>query len=367
MVHTKKLNVKKKDKKPQEEIDLVEVSHLLWARRRFILRVTGVAVAVGLVFALLGEVRYSAGSVVVPQVGGSLSGGNLQGLAALAGINIGTTEQSDLISPLIYPMVVRSVPFQKELMYTRVTLAGRDEKVTLLDYFTGRGYRSFSFFPFVRKYTIGLPGLVMKALRGRDTSPPPGAAAGGIETLTAREHECRETLTKLVTVTVNEKNGYITLTATMPQARMAAEVAARAQELLQSYITRFKLQKAQASLDFIEARYLEVRADYERSQQALASFRDANRHLASAVARIRETSLENEHNLAFAIYSELAGQREQAEIKVKEDTPVFTVVEPVTVPVRRAAPRRMAIMMMSVLAGLLAGAGVVFVKNYMTR
>ncbi len=358
--------MEQKDKKRHEEIDLVELLHALWARRRFMLKVTAVAVALGLFLALFGEVRYTAGSVVVPQVGKTISGGNLQGLAALAGINIGSAEQSDLISPLIYPMVVASVPFAKELMYTPMTVEGHAEKVTPIDYFTGRGYRRFSLFPFLRRYTFGLPGLIMKAIRGRDSSPPQ-ATADGLETLTADEHECREILTKLVTVTVNEKNGYITLAVTMPQARMAAEVAARAQELLQSYITRFKLQKAQANLDFIEARYAEVRADFEAAQRSLASFQDANRHLSSAMARIRETSLENEYNLAFSIYSELASQREQAEIKVKEDTPVFTVVEPVTVPVRRSAPRRMMIVVVCMLAGVVAGAATVLVKYYMTR
>ncbi len=356
---------KDKDKKRQEEIDLVELWHTLWSRRRFILKVTGVVAALGLFFALFGEVKYTAGSVVVPQIGKTTSGGNLQGLAALAGINIGSAEQSDLISPLIYPMVVASVPFQKELMYTPVTVEGHAGQVTLIDYFTVRDYRSFSLFPFLRKYTLGLPVIIMKALRG-ESAASAESVPGDMVTLTADEYECQEILTRLVTVTVNEKNGYITLTATMPQARMAAEVAVRAQELLQNYITRFKLQKAQANLDFIEARYNEVMADFEAAQNALAAFQDANRYLSSAVARSRETSLENEYDLAFSIYSELARQLEQAEIKVKEDTPVFTVVEPVTVPIRRSAPRRTMILIVSVLAGLLAGAGIVFAKNYLT-
>lgn len=350
-----------------EEIDLVELSRTLWASRRFILRVTAVAAALGLLFALFGEVRYTAVSVIVPQTGRSATGGNLQGLAALAGINLGVAEQGDLISPLIYPMVVASVPFTKDLMHTPVMVAGHAEPVPLVDYFTSGGYRPFSLFAFLGRYTVGLPGLAMKAIRrGRDTAPSQ-TDAGEMETLTADEHECRQTLAGLVKVTVDEKNGYITLSATMPTALIAARVAARAQELLQSYITSYKLQKARSSLDFIEERYAEVKAGYDASLQALASFRDANRNLASAVARIRETSLQNEHDLAFALYSELARQREQAAIKVKEDTPVFTVVEPVTVPVRRSAPRRMAIMVVSVLAGLFVGAGWVLLKNYMTR
>jgi uncharacterized protein involved in exopolysaccharide biosynthesis len=349
----------------REEIDLVELIRRLWERRAIILKIAGAVTAAGILVALLGEVKYAAGSVIVPQTGYNAPGGNIQGLAALAGINVSRSEQGDLLSPLIYPMVVGSVPFQRELMHTGVSVPGHDAPVTLLAYFTERDYRRFSFFPFLARYTIGLPALIVRALRGRADTAAPAGEIPDVETLTAAEWECLRILSQRMAVAVDEKNGYIILTATMPTALMAAQTAARAQELLQQYVTGFKLQKARANLEFIEARYAELKADFETSRQALASFQDANRSITSAVARIRESSLENEYDLAFSIYSELARQREQAGIKVKEDTPVFTVVEPVTVPLRRVAPRRMTITFVSVLLGLVAGVGFVFVKDYL--
>jgi uncharacterized protein involved in exopolysaccharide biosynthesis len=168
-----------------------------------------------------------------------------------------------------------------------------------------------------------------------------------------------------VVVKVDEKNGYIALSASMPRPVMAAQVAAQAKRLLEKYITRFKLQKAQSNLNFIEARYEEVKADFEETRRALAAFRDANHSITSAVAAMRESSLENEYDLAFAIYSELARQREQARISVKEDTPVFTVIEPVTVPMHRSAPKRKIILAVSLVLGLAAGAGLVMLKEYL--
>jgi uncharacterized protein involved in exopolysaccharide biosynthesis len=145
---------------------------------------------------------------------------------------------------------------------------------------------------------------------------------------------------------------------------MAAQVASRVQELLQQYITEFKVKKVQADLEFIEERHAEVKADFEEKQQALASFQDSHRNISTAVARTRESGLQNEYNLAFSLYSELARQMEQARIKVKEDTPVFTIVEPVTVPIERAAPKRAQIMILSLFLGLFAGAGWVLVREY---
>jgi uncharacterized protein involved in exopolysaccharide biosynthesis len=347
------------NREKQEEIDIVEMLRSLWNRRGFIAKVTGAALLSGLLLAIFGEVKYTALSVVVPQTGQRAAGGGLQGLAAMAGINLNSADQAELLPPMIYPMVVGSVPFQKELMYSEVTVSGHGEPVKLLDYFTERGYRKFSLFPFLYRYTLGLPGLVMGAIGGGggELEAQTPAFPDGIETLSAKENECMKLLSKRVVVTVNEQNGYISLSATMPQALMAAQVAARAQKMLQDYITRFKVQKEQESLDFINERYLEVKADFEAKQRALATYRDANRNVSSELALTRESSLENEYDLAFSIYSEMARGREQANIKVKEDTPIFTVVEPVTVPLRRSAPRRVLITGVSLFLGLVAGAG----------
>jgi uncharacterized protein involved in exopolysaccharide biosynthesis len=246
-------------------------------------------------------------------------------------------------------------------MHSRVSVSGHDEPVTLLEYYTESGYRKFLLFPFLAKYTLGLPGVVLGAIRGKKPDAVSDSLPKGVDALTADENECMEILAKLVSVTVNEKSGYISLSATMPEALMSAQVAARAQELLQDYITRFKLEKVQANLDFVEARYKEVRADFETKQRALAAFQDANRDIASAVARTRESRLSNEYDLAFSIYSEMARQREQAQIKVKEDTPIFTVVEPVTVPIEKSAPRRAFILAVSLFLGIFAACGLVLI------
>jgi len=344
------------DKQP-EEIDLAELVRSLWVRRRFILKVAGVVLALGLVAAIFGEVRYTTSVVVLPQVGKNASGGALMGLAAMAGINTGSAEQGELIPPTIYPTVLESSSFRKELMQSTVTVEGHDDPVTLFDYFTRDEYRRFSLLGTIGKYTVGLPGLLLKAIRGEDSDGPDAPSADGVETLTRDEFECSETLSKLVTISVDEKNGYVSLSATMPEALMSAEVASLTQTLLQEYVTRFKLEKVRANLAFIEERYRETKADFEAKQQALASYQDANRNVTSAVARIRENRLEDERSLAFSLYSELARRREQESIKVKEDTPVLTVIKPATVPMEKSAPNRALIVAASLLLGLCAGAG----------
>jgi LPS O-antigen subunit length determinant protein (WzzB/FepE family) len=299
--------------KNSEEIDLLELIKLLWRRRAVIIRVTVAAFVVAIAIALIAPVRYTARAVILPQADRNLSNANIQGLAAIAGLNLNSDPQGDLLPPAVYPMVVSSIPFQKEL--------------------------------------IRSAGLMEPE---RDT-----VSANGILTLSPDENRWRNRLSKMLSMRVDSKNGTVALSATMPTAREAALLAARAQDLLEQYITRFKVQKAQDDLDFVEARFREVRADFEVRQRALATFQDANRRLTSEVARTRENTLRSEYDLAFAIYSELARQREQARIKVKEQTPVFTVIEPVSVPFYRSAPRRTIIVAIGLLVGFLAGALIV--------
>lgn len=347
-----------------DRIDVLGLARDVWRGRRIVALTTAATVAVGLFAAIFGEVKYRVRVVVVPQTGRQMSGGNLQGLAAMAGmagIDLSGADGSGGLPPALYPMVAASVPFQKELMSAAVPVAAHAEEVTLLDYFTGRGYRPFSLFPFIVDHTVGLPRTVLGTLRGKRATAETIVPRSDMVGLTARESVCMRQLARLVTVDVNEKSGYIAIEATMPEALMAAAVARRTQELLQEYVTLFKVQKVRADLDFIEKRYEEVRVDFEARRRALAEFQDSHRDITSALARTRESRLEDEYRLAFSLYSELASRREEARIAVKEDTPEFTVVEPATVPFERAAPRRARIAAASLVAGLVLGAALALV------
>jgi uncharacterized protein involved in exopolysaccharide biosynthesis len=346
----------------------MELFRRVLSQRMRVLKIAGWVVLAGVVIALFGAVKFQAGSTMAPQSGGETRGGNLSSLAAMAGINLASSDPSGGLSPSLYPMVVSSIPFQKELMYTPVTVEKSDTALPLIDYLTSQEYRRFSLFPFIKRYTLGLPALVMGAIRGTgENDSPPVSVGDGVDILSSREWECKKILSNLVSVSVNSKEGYISLSAVMPEPVMAAQVAARMQELLQEYVTRFKVQKVQANLDFIEERYSEVKADFEEKQMALARFQDTHRNLTSALARTRENRLQNEYSLAFSLYSELSAQREQARIQVKEDTPVFTVLEPVTVPLERAAPKRGRIVVLSLVLGLFVGVVWVLVRDFFTR
>lgn len=356
------------DNSVENEIDLVEVIRKLWSKRRFILKVTVIFACLGILVALFSAKEYTATCIMVPQTSENTPGGSLGGLAAIAGINLGNIGNGEVLPPKIYPKILSSVPFQKELMLTEIKFDEYDQSVRLLDFYTAEEYHKFSFSETILKYTLGLPGVIMEAFKGEQPDIILPASSGPvIQTLSKKENQCIRVLKNKVLLNVNDKDGYLTLSANMPEPIAAAQLASKVQTMLQKYITEFKIEKAQGNLDFIEGRYADAKSQFEQRQDELAEFRDANRNFASAVARTTEERLSNEYSVSLGVYSELAKQREQANIQVKEDTPLFTIVEPVTVPSERSKPKRGLIFVAFIFLGAFLGMGLVLVLPFLSQ
>jgi len=350
----------KQNLQPVEEdtIDLVEILQKLWAKRKFILIVTGVAMALGLIGALLTPNQYTASCTLVPQTGERRTGGSLSGLAAMAGISLGDMTSGEVLSPNVYPNIIKNVSFQKELLHARYTFPDVPEPITYYDYATDKQYQKFNLLGAVKKYTIGLPGVIIVAIRGEpEDTPGTGTAADSIPRLTYKEQKVLEDLYESFSLNLNEKEGYVQLSTTLRDPSLAAQITLKAQQLLQQYLTEFKLQKVRANLEFVEGSYQEAKANFEAKQEELARFRDANVNLTSAMARTREEKLQSEYTLLLGVYTELAKQKEQAKIAVTETTPILTVIEPVVVPVEKSGPSRAQMLIIYTFLGLIVGVG----------
>lgn len=158
-------------------------------------------------------------------------------------------------------------------------------------------------------------------------------------------------LKKKIVLKIVERDGYLKLSVAMPGAEMAAQIAQQTQEMLQQYITEFKVAKVQATLNFIEERHAEVKQELEKKQQALIVFREKNKENSLLVKKGEEKILNNEYELFFNLYADIVRQREQARMLVKENIPVLTVIEPVILPSSPAKPNRMLIIAISALIG----------------
>lgn len=344
----------------EDEIDLIALAKDLWNGRKTILQWALAGLFIGLFIALASPKEFTVTSTMIPQSAesGSSKLGGLSSLAAMAGVNLSSGVGGESLSPMVYPKIVQSAPFLIELMDTPFKMAESDQPISLYTYYTA--YKKPGVLGAIKKYTIGLPGLILKAVR----KPANEAAANGADNkvlhLSQEQHEVAKALRNKISLTINDKEGTITLSVSLHHPELTAQVARQAQQMLQSYITTYRIQKAQEQLMFIQARYDEKKAEFIALQDKLARFRDQNRNVASAVAQTEEQRLQSEYNMAFSVYSELAKQLEQAQIKVKEDTPVLTTIEPVQVPLEKSSPNRPLILIIWTFLGGIAGLAIIF-------
>ena len=354
----------KKSSSQEDEIDLIALSKDLWDGRKTIIKWVLGGILIGLFIALLSPKEFTVTSTMVPQSAQSGSGsmGGLSSLAAMAGVNLSAGNGGESLSPMVYPKIVQSAPFLLELMDTPFQMEEASQPISLYTYYTE--YKKPGVLGAIKKYTIGLPGVILKAIR----KPAEEIGTGDTNSLlrlSPEQYEVAKTLREKLSLNIDDKEGTIALSVSLHNAGLTAQVADKAQQMLQRYITTYRIQKAQEQLGFVQARYEEKKAEFMGIQDKLALFRDRNKNVSSAIAQTEEQRLQSEYNMAFSVYSELAKQLEQAQIKVKEDTPVLTIIEPVQVPLEKSSPNRPMILIIWTFLGGIIGVSTIFGKQFL--
>lgn len=352
----------------EQEIDIMAIIARLWEKKKFIIKVTAIFAVIGLFVAIFSPKVYTSSCTFVPQTAKRTSS-SISSLAALAGINMGNMSSGETLSPLIYPQILDNIDFKKELMYSKIKFAGYDEPIALIDYYTDPQYAKFNLLGTIKKYTIGLPGVLIGAIKNTikedDSVSDASQAASDLNSFSSKEFACAKILNSCVSMSIEEKKGYLTIVASMGEPQAAAQLCQITFDLLQKYVTEFKISKAKNQQTFIKGRYDETKAQYEEKQKALAQFMDANKVISSAQARTEQERLTAEYNMANAIYSEMAKQLLQADIQVKEDTPILTAVKPVAVPFQRSKPQKAKILFVWCFLGGALGCGLILGRDWL--
>lgn len=322
------------NKNPQEEeIDLLELALKVWAERRWILKCCGYAVIVGLVIAFSIPKEYTTSVMIAPEASDN-KGGNLSSLASLAGISLNTSSGADAIYPDLYPDIVSSTPFVTGLFDVPVQDIDGEINTTLYDYMNEHQRSAWW------SYIISAP---FKALGWTISLFKEAEKEGGKFDpfqLTKEQADIVKALSDQIAVSVDKKTGVTTISITMQDPRISACLTDTVVSRLQSYIIDYRTNKARKDFQFQEKLFERKKKEYEHAQENYAKFADANKNIILQSYRAEQVRLENEMNLAYQVYTSVAQQLQMAEAKVQEITPVYTIVEPATIPVKASKPSK---------------------------
>ena len=344
----------------EDEIDLVELLKKVYKEKKLIFKCSIIAAIVGVVFALFQSNEYTSSTTFIPQLssGVKTGGSSLSGLASLAGINIGSMESSSEFPPTLYPQVVNGVPFKLDLLSNEIKL---NNKVVLVkDYFLEKK-SSINIVGTIKKYTIGLPSLILSLFKDKDLKEPFNESE--IYLVTEQDKNLFGVLNNSLSLSINEKEGFITISYTDTNKNVAAQITLIAQNLLQEKIIEFKNKSSKEMLDFATKQYFDKKESYEKLQDERAVFVDKNINISSSLFQNKLSRIESELSIAQSVVQQLASQVEQAKLQVNKDTPVFTTIKPVTVPFERSAPKRSQIVIIYLFIGFVLSSAYVIVKE----
>lgn len=291
------------------------------------------------------------------------TGNLLQQYGGMFGISVGGLGEESIPTQL-YPDILESIPYQVELMNQPVYFSEYDTTVTPHMFFS-EIYDPFSLTGFIKGYTIGLPGKIIGLFKNADNEIEPVITEVNRDSVLHISKRQMGTVNKLKSrLTVSTESGVITIDSEFPDPQAAAEIAQNGITLLKEYVREYRTQKAKEDLEYIEEQLASAKKRFEAAQQKLAIFRDSNVSLATAKAQTREQELQSQYDLSFEIYNSMNQRMEQARLKVQEQTPVFSILQPVSVPLEKSAPKRLLILIVFGILGGIIALGWVLVQSW---
>ncbi len=315
------------------EIDWMDLLRRIIAIRKPLYKAAGIGLVLGIIIALSTPKQYTVSVTLAPEMG---SDGKSGGLASLASSYLGGSSMGnnpDALNAALSSEIVSSTPFLLELFDTRVQTLDGELDTTLVAYLDEqRGSWMGA--------VLAAPGMAIGAIKGLFTEEPDTVAPLNPFQLTQKENRKVATLRKSILADIDKKTGITTLSVTLQDPKVTAMVADSVVAKLQQYIINYRIAKAKEDCSYLEQLYKERQQEYYNAQQRYARYVDANKSLVLQSVRTEQERLQNDMNLAFQVYSQVAQQLQVARAKIQEEKPVFAVVEPATVPLQPSSSSR---------------------------
>jgi uncharacterized protein involved in exopolysaccharide biosynthesis len=300
----------------------LELAQLVRRSRRTAFLTLAICLGLGLAVALFWPPKYAAVATFAPErVGGSGIPGGFSELAGQFGVSLGSdpTQSASFYADLVQSRRVLEIVLQ-ERYPTGATGDGLADSASL---------------------------LTILDIKGRDSSE---AIEDGLRSFRGSLSISTDIRTNIVTVR---------FLATDPN--VAALAVNRLVQAVNAFNTGVRQSQAQRRRVFIQSQVDSVERELRSAEGNLKDFYDRNRSWAqSPDLQYRLGQLQRQVDIVKEVYLQLRRELEGARIAEVDNVPLISVIDYATPPTRKASPKRVAI----VLASLVLGIGAVVVLVY---
>ena len=346
------------EEEEESSIDFKKIFNDIVKHRMLYAKVLPIAFVLAVIYALAQPNYYNCTVKLSPEMSGSKSTSGLASLASSFGVNLGSGGAgTEALFPTLYPDLMNSVDFKTSLFHVPVTIEGDKEK--------GEKDRTMSYYDYLSKeqkapwWSQGIKAI-MSMFNGQSSMVNEKVNKFR---LTKEQAQIVKVIDKNVVCDVDKKTMVITINVTDQDPVIAATMADTVKTRLQKFITDYRTSKVRVDLEYNKKIYSETKARYEKARQLYAEFMDHNRDIILQTVRQKQTDLENEMQLQYNAYQQVAAQLLSAEAKVQEETPAFTTLQSATVPVMKAGPKRAQMCLIFVFLAFLATTGWIIYKE----
>ena len=342
----------------ESSIDFKKIFNDIVKHRMLYAKVLPIAFVLAAIYALALPNYYNCTVKLSPEMSGSKSTSGLASLASSFGVNLGSGGAgTEALFPTLYPDLMNSVDFKTSLFHVPVTIEGNKEK--------GEKDRTMSYYDYLSKeqkapwWSQGIKAF-FSMFNGQSSMVNDTVNKFR---LTREQAGIVKAIDQKVVCDVDKKTMVITINVTDQDPVIAATMADTVKTRLQNFITDYRTSKARVDLEYNRKICAETKARYEKARQLYAEFMDHNRDIILQTVRQKQTDLENEMQLQYNAYQQVAAQLLSAEAKVQEETPAFTTLQSATVPVMKAGPKRAQMCLIFVFLAFLGTTGWILYKE----
>lgn len=350
------------DNNMDEVIDLTTLMVKLWKKKGFIIKVAMCGALFGLMVAFSLPKVYEAKVTFAPETEQQIGSG-VSSIASMMGVSLDNS--IDAISVDMFPDVISSTPFIFELFDLQVETQDGSVKTTLLDYMMNHQKKAWW------SYVLGAPMKFVNWCLDLFRPDSEESAEEKELVMTNLPEKARRVVRYFdsnLTIKLDKKTGKTELSLRMQDPLVVATVLEEVVDNLKQYMSDYRTSKDRQDVENLMKICEERKAEYYATQKAYADFGDAHKHLVKMNVQAEQLKLQQEMQLAYQVYTQVATQLEGARIKEQQAKPVFVILEPVSIPLHRVAPSKAKLLVLfTFLAGCIAVAWVLFGKDYFKK
>lgn len=282
---------------------------------------------------------YTCDVILAPESQSGSSSGSLQALASTFGFDARNMSNADALYPTLYPDIVSSPNFLVNLFDVPVYTSDGEFSGTYSKYLLTKN-KAF----FLKRWK----GKIMSWISPTPEAPEIGMHNGSSNTsgvdvfcMSKKQWQVIKLMQSNIKCAVDKKTDVITFSITAQDQLVCATLGDSVCSALQTFVTEYRTKKNRTDLAYYKEVMDEAHKEYQEASELFIRYIDSHSSMQLEQHKIEAQNLETEMELKRSAYTSFQKQYLATQARLQENTPVFTVLQSASVPLKPAGPKRM--------------------------